>query len=905
MYAPFSERPPPSFPAMRRLFLILLLWIFIPRLSAAPETFFEQYCHECHDSDSKKGNLDLTTLRFEKNRLDLWIKIHDAVSNGEMPPKKKPRPAADSKTKFLAELDTQLTTATTHAGRSRVRMRRMTRKEFENTLCDLLALPRLDIASLLPADGRVAGYDKIAEGLDLSPGHLVAYQEAVEKALDAAIATRSTPPPVYQKRIYPAGLFKFGGNLIQGQYVLLKDKQPDPALPVRGGFEDKSGHVGHDGPDIEERRNLIKRKEVSESQSAVGLLNPNLAGYEAALNLSPVYAGNYRIKISLWGFDWDRGRPVDCGAPQAAVVRAHAEGKQQEGGRLLRILSAPSMRSEEVAFTTFLEEHESIVFDPVSIPWIGLRIGQIAGRAAKHVGPGVALDWCEIEGPLNPIWPPESHRRLFGDLPILPLPEETGAVPPKRDAVRSIPGYLPNLHRDFPPQERNPPLETVQSREPEADARRLLGSFLPLAFRRDVAPEEYEPYVSLFKSRLLSKDCFEDAMRRVYVAVLTSPEFLFHPADAPSRRGTLSAKASFTLASRLSYWLWNGPPDAELLDKARDKSLPRPEVLKKQIDRMLADPRSGRFIEDFTDQWLELSRLEETTPDPQLYPEYGFLLHKGMESETRAFVRTLLLEDLPVRSLLEPGFALLTQRLAEHYGIRGVSGVEVRKVPLPAGATLRGGLLGQAAIHKLTANGTTTSPVKRGVWVMDRLLNTPAPPPPPGVSLIDPDTRGTTTVREQLDRHRNDANCAACHAKIDPPGFALECFDPVGGLRERYRSNGAGEEPPEKGNTFWRIQYKLGPKADASGALADGRRFEDAATLGRLLSGEQERLATAFVTHLSRYATGTDVCYADRSEIRRIVESTRAGGYRLRALLNALASSRLLQPVEEESPASR
>lgn len=214
--------------------------------------FFEQHCADCHDAESKKGGLDLTALTLkldDRANFATWEKVHDRIASGEMPPKKKARPPAEAMRVLLDELDTKLAAADAArvAREGRVRMRRMTRAEFENTFVDLLALPRLDIQSLLPADGTVGGFDKIAGGLDLSPAHLAAYAEAAEKALDAAIATRSTPPPVFKRRIYPAGLFKFEFNLGLGQYVLLKDKQPDPALPVRGGFEDKKGHVGDQG----------------------------------------------------------------------------------------------------------------------------------------------------------------------------------------------------------------------------------------------------------------------------------------------------------------------------------------------------------------------------------------------------------------------------------------------------------------------------------------------------------------------------------------------------------------------------------------------------------------------------------------------------------------------------------
>jgi hypothetical protein len=895
-----------------RRFLLPLLSIAL--LSASlksgasnPVSYIEAHCSDCHDQKTQKGGLNLAGVDFQlgdPRNFAVWQKIFARVSAGEMPPKKRARPPEEDTRENLAEIYKRLAAA----DRSRIeetgrlRMRRMTRSEFENTLTDLLALPRLDIKSLLPPDGSLSGFDKMADGLDLSPAHLSAYAEAVERALDLAIATRSTPPPSFTRRIYPAGLFKFRGNLQQGQFVLLKDKQPDPAYPPRGGFEEVKGYIASKEAqaDMPDRKDLFERNGIAKSQSAVGLLNPNLAGYEAAMNVSPIYAGNYRMKASVWGFHWNAGQ-IERGSDQAAVLRAHEEGKQQEGGRLLALFTAPSLESNVHEFTAWLGAHESIVFDPVSLHWLGLRVGQVGGRAAKFVGPGVALDWFEIEGPINTVWPPESHRRLFGNLTIAPLPEDTDMISPRRDPIRGIGGYIPSVQADLPPAERKPPLETVQSRRPIDDASRLLTEFTGKAFRRPVSAKEVSPYVLLVEKRLQAKDCFEDAMRRAFVAILTSPEFLFHSGDfgAPLDRDDNSFKR-YQLASRLSYWLWNGPPDAQLLAKAANGTLHQPDVLHSEVDRLLNDARSERFIRDFCDQWLELRRANETSPDPKLYPEYHFLLHEGMVDETRMFIRELIHKNLPITSLLRPEFAMLSQRLAEHYGINSVRGVGVRRVPVLS-TSLRGGLLGQAAIHKLTANGTTTSPVKRGVWVMDRLLDSPPPPPPPSAGAIDPDTRGSTTVREQLQKHRSNEGCATCHSKIDPAGFALESFDPIGGLRARYRSTDKGEIPPEQGQTLWKTNYRVGPAVDPSGEMPDGKTFSDLNGLTAYLAEQPQRLARAFVAHLSRYATGTEVGFIDREDIGKIIESTAPSDFGLRSLLHAFAESALFQAPSKSS----
>ena len=861
------------------------------------EPFFERHCYDCHSGAKPEAGLDLAVLSRDLSNPDTlrrFVRIHDRIAKGEMPPAEAARPAADEVAAVTGWLDAELFRAdSARIDRSgRARMRRMTRSEYENTLKDLLALDRLDVQSLLPEDGRIGGYDKIAEGLDLSPVHLAAYAAAAEKALSAAIATRSTPPPSFTKRIHPAGLFKFGGNLTQGNFVLLKDRRPDPALPIRGGFEDIEWYISAADADADmpERGRLFREGKIAESTSSVGLLVPNLAGYEAAMNVAPIYPGRYRLRLSLWGFQWNKGAVDPSSRSQAAVLRAHADGQQQEGGRLLGTFTAASLEPREHEITCWLDAHESVVFDPVSIPWRGLQVRQIGGRTAKHVGPGVALDWFEVEGPINESWPPESHQRLFGDLPIAVWPEAAGSMPPPRESIRQTPLYWPAL-QSLSPADRAPKLETVQSSTPEEDARRLFAAFLPRAFRRPVQPEEIEPYVALVQGRLAARDCFEDAMRRAYVAILTSPEVLFHQADV--RRDDTRDRLGI-LASRLAYWLWNSPPDDQLLAAAADGSLADPAVLHAHVDRLLDDPKAVRFIEDFAGQWLELRRIDETVPDRQLYPEYSFLVHEGMVAETRAFLRELVAEDLPARALVDPDFTMLTQRLAEHYAIDGVDGVDVRRVSLPAGSH-RGGLLAQAAIHKLTANGTTTSPVKRGVWIMDRLFDDPAPPPPPGIAGVDPDTRGATTIREQLARHRDDTSCAACHAKIDPAGFALECFDPVGGYRDRYRSTGKGDPAPKAPQGLWFTNYRLGPAVDASGTLIDGRPFTGVDELKRLIAADPRSLARAFVSHMARYATGADITYADRRTIERIVASAAPTQYGVRSLMHALAESPLVR----------
>jgi hypothetical protein len=858
---------------------------------AGVEVFFERHCYACHSGQKPEAGLDLATFSRDLGdpaSVAMFVRIHDRIAAGEMPPADEERPGAAEIDTVTRLLDERLLAADRAriARDGRLRMRRLTRLEYEHTLRDLLALERLEIREMLPPDGQVAGIDKVASGLEWSPVLVKAYAEAAEKALSAAIATRSTPPPVFKRRIYPASLFKFGGNMAQGTYVLLKNLKADPLMPLK--YPPDPGLSPAEKAAIEqqtfaERRKLVFGGPVSKSQGAVGMLVGRHGEHSPEMGFSTLFAGPYRMRVSTWSFTWDKGEVGPIDSSQTLVLRAHRAERQQNEGRLLAAFTAPSLAPREHEIIRWLDPREALVMDPASIdlwrfrdrgPWTG-----------TYTGPGIALDWVEVEGPIYESWPPESHERLFGGLPIAAWPADATAIPPRREAlVQNHALYRPHCGpgHDFPAATLTPPLETVHSSDPAEDARQLFAAFMPRAFRRPVAAEEIEPYVALVLERLAAQECFEDAMRRAYVAILSSPEMVLIPAGNNGDQ--------FTLASRLSYWLWNSPPDEDLLRLAATGTLAEPQVLHAQIDRLLADPRSDRFIEDFTDQWLELRRIDDTAPDSKLYPEYGFLLHEGMVAEPRAFLRELITKDLPIRTLVNADFAMLTQRLAEHYGIAGVDGVGVRRVPLPPGSH-RGGLLTQAAILKLTANGTVTSPVKRGAWVMDRLFDSPPPPPPPGVSSIDPDTRGATTIREQLALHRNNAGCAVCHSKIDPAGFALECFDPVGGFRDRYRSTGKGDVPPEAGKVAWRTPYRLGPPVDTSGEFADGRRFDGIDDLKAMLAEDPKPLARAFVASISRYATGADVSYADRRTVDAIVASASPTQHGVRSLIHALAQS--------------
>ena len=324
-------------------------------------------------------------------------------------------------------------------------------------------------------------------------------------------------------------------------------------------------------------------------------------------------------------------------------------------------------------------------------------------------------------------------------------------------------------------------------------------------------------------------------------------------------------------------------PDAGLLALAAEGKLRHPKVLRKQVERLLLDPRADRFIKDFPGQWLKLRDIAATDPDKKLYGEFDLYLQNSLVAETENYFKEMLERDLDGPHLIDSNFAMLNQRLAKHYKIPDVKGTELRPVALSKESP-RGGFLTQGSVLKITANGTTTSPVPRGAYVIERLVGVPPDPPPPNVPAVEPDVSGAVTIREQLAKHRDDAACRGCHAKMDPAGFALEAFDVIGGYRENYRvltEDGRREE---------------GPAVDATGELPDGRKFKDVVGLQRMLVKGRAQLQANLVRQLAVYSTGREVSFSDRSEIREIVaRAGRDGQGGLRSLIHELVQSPIFQ----------
>lgn len=857
--------------------------------------FVDRHCATCHDEEEKKGGLDLGSLSFDVEARDAWskwVKVFDRVEAGEMPPKEKRQPRAEELETFLAELSSSLLQKerAVVARDGRATQRRLNRYEYENVLRDLLGVPWVQVKDRLPQDGEAHRFNKIGDALDVSHIQMARYLNVADYAMRQAMSAKLEARPAQVVRYYARDEPSLTRNFWPREGGTLSDRLAFPVLDGKAQPDVRAGRAPVSDPATRDRE-------------AVGKLTSTFSdagGYMWANFRAPV-GGKYRLRFSGYTI-WVSGGGIarwfydgtgDAKAPEYHATLWHRPnleeiwpGRRHEpigvyatssGQR--RPIGSFDFQPQEAVFEieALLAPNETIQTD--ASRFFRTRVNgtdeqYVNPLATKDGMPGYAVQWMEVEGPIEET--ADGYALLFGDLKMERRENAKGAV---------LLEVVPERKRGAGPGGFgfNAPLEKVAvevvSEKPEADAERLLRGFMGRAYRRPVEEADVQRMLKLFREQFESGAGFARSLLASYTAVLASPGFVF----VEEKPGELDDHA---LATRLALFLWNSEPDLALRARAARGELKNEAVLRAETERMLNDPKAMRFVEAFTDYWLDLRKFDDTSPSPTLYNDYELddPLKQAALEETRLFVAELLRGDWPARNLVDSDFTFLNERLAAHYGVDGVSGARMQKVKLPE-ESVRGGLMTQASVLKVTANGTTTSPVIRGHWITERILGYETPPPPP-VPAVEPDIRGAVTIRQQLEKHRADPSCASCHAKMDPPGFALESFDVMGGWRESYRAVKEGVEPVKGiGMNGQAFAFHASLPVDATGELPDGRAFTDVRAFKRLLLEDERTIARNLAKQLTVYATGAPVRFSDREEIEAILDRAKERDYGVRTIV--------------------
>ena len=759
----------------------------------AADSFLAEHCYECHDDVASKGELNLLDLPFrphDPENFRRWVRVFDRVENGEMPPPKKARPEAEKLETFLAALEDPLVAAEQKRvlAEGRVKMRRLNRREYEQTMHDLLGID-LPLSELLPEEPRGQIFETTASAQQLSQHLLARYLDIAEIALREAFDRASKGEASYSKTF---NFRKLGrGSWKGGNYRGPEDRTSRAvAWPIRLQFYGRM------------RATVV----------------PASGWYR--VTIKDLHSVNTDV---IWG-------TLKSGACQSSAPVLFSIGNVEA-----------TREKRDVTYEAWIQKGHMLELKPadLTVPRAPVRPqgGSVSFKGVDLVAKGAqGIAFTGIE--MTRIYPNakrwEVRKHLFGGI--------------KKETVEKA---------------------------GEAELKKLVSQrvrqFANRAFRRPVTAEQSKPYAELALA-VLEKDRGRpaEALFQAYRAILCSPRFLtFY-----EKPGQLDQHA---LACRISYLLWNSMPDPELRKLAGQGKL-KGKIVHNQVNRMLDDPRSDRFVKSFTDQWLNLKEIDFTNPDTRLYPTFDPVVQDSMLAETRAFFAELIRKNHRIHNLIHSDFAMLNERLARFYWMKDLpleKGGGLQKVKL--GDNPRGGLITQGAILKVTADGTSTSPIVRGVYVSERILGVEIPPPPPGLPTVEPDVRGAVSIRDQLDKHRDQERCAACHRLIDPAGFALESFDPVG---------------------LWRKQYGRKPnsaKVDPSGVTPGGRSFADIGSWKQIYLKMPDQLSAAFARQVLTYATGAEPGFSDRAEVDKIVRQARAKNYGMRTLLHAVVASKPFQ----------
>lgn len=792
-----------------------------------------QKCVACHGPDSTMANLRIDRLDADLLTgpdVDHWRAIYKVLSNSEMPPEDEPKYklADGDRSNIVNWLSEELRHASL-ARRNRAEyssFRRMTKYEYDYALQDLLGVPYPIAGSLPPETASEEGFKNSSDLLQMSAMQFETYRDLALKALQRVTVRGERPQPVTY-RISMRDLMAKAATAAEDEKKKNKEtKEPRTLNRNQPYLLNRSTDEG-----ISLGRGDVAAK-PEESPGRTPDVSPEVValprGSELKINLDRFLPdeGMMRVRIRVGRSTHDPNEYADLRLIFSAHTSNNANFSQIVSRHDLPV-TAPADKPEFVEFDVPLSEIQRNPFRKLTTTFPRRdEFLHIRNQSNARGGPNplhLSIDYIEVIAPYHEQWPPQSHRVIF--------------------------------------------FESENRSDESAYAREVLVRFLERAWRRPVATAETKPFLELFARYRADFDTFEEAMVEVLATALAAPEFLYvTQRSAAAGRETVNDSE---LASRLSFFLWASIPDEELLKLARDGKLKEPAVLNAQIDRMLADPRAERFVEHFVEQWLGLDGLDAVT---HVKDE---ALREAMRREPVAFFEEVLQSNRSVIDFLHSDYAVVNERLAQHYGIPNVFGPHFRPVPITA-ESHRGGLLTSASVLTMNSDGTDSHPLKRGVWLLERILQDPPPPPPPDVPEVDlTDPRILQmTLKERIIDHRNKPACLSCHSRIDPWGIAFENYDALGG---------------------WRTSIKNKP-VDATSVLFNKQELAGMDGLKRyLLMDRQDQFARAMVHKMASYALGRPLTFADHADIDSLTVQFRTSGDRLADLIHQIVGSSLFQ----------
>jgi hypothetical protein len=788
------------------------------------QAFVQANCNGCHNPKVTSGGVNFSLYTepktFVQNR-DVWRRVLARLKAAEMPPPGSPKPPATDVTAVTNWLESEFARQdrATKPDTGRVAARRLNRADYNNTVRDLLGID-IHPADDFPQDQAAYGFDDISDALNMSSALLEKYADAAELSVRTAI---------------------FGPAKI-------KPSMTHYPLPVR--LNDSRG-----------------TKTTIPDEAHYDLTGLSTLHAAHAIHNFPVDA-TYTLRLVLNGHRPNQSMPAHVGfwIDGKLIQEIEVDATDLEGQ--VREVRTKVTAGEHLLSASYIK--------------------QFHGLPPSYEGPEPStrppVPLISAHGPLSQK-DIETLRRLGTTI--------------KTDAIETrIDNRFESIDVGGPfEQKMGPWPESIRrificGQQSAGCARQIISNFTERAFRRPLRPGESDAYISLYNLARKQGDSFNEGITAALEGVMVSPNFLYRiERDQPSAQAGIKKVAvsnnavpvsDYELASRLSYFIWSSMPDAELLDLAAEHRLRQPAVLEAQVRRMLKDEKARALVDNFAGEWLQFRNIAAVRPDPQRFPDFDESLRYSMKRETELFVENIVRNDASVLDFLDAKYSFIDERLARFYGVPGVRGPEFRKVDM-TGTERGGGILAQGSILTISSYATRTSPVLRGKWILESLLNAPPPPPPPSVPALDDTKVGqSASLRQQLEAHRQNAVCASCHTKMDPLGFGLENLNAIGAWRDED-----GKFP-----------------VDASGMLPGGQSFKGPKELKALLMHDRDAFVAGLTEKLMTYALGRGLERYDGPALQAIEASAATHDYRFSQLVLGVVNSLPfeMKPVRDAAP---